>query len=559
MNDLHLGLMSSGYSSETGNDLPSARRIAEILDEKDSFASYFAVGGRISAAQRLSEGMLEDAVHMKGPAEIIRDDLAMRLPHYMVPNRVTVLDALPLTVNGKIDSRALRELDAAAVTRPDAADLPPRTPTEEAVAALWQRALKQPAVSIRDDFFAGGGNSLIAVSLINRLNRQLGCTLPLQVLFECPTVEELARRIDRDSQIESSRLVLLRGSATATTGTRGATGAAGRRPVFCWPGLGGYPMKLRLLAGRIPGEQPFFGVQSHGVNVGEQPYPTLREMARQDVELIRRHQPEGPYTLWGYSFGARVAFEVAHQLEQAGQRVEQLFLIAPGLPPVNIAQTTKVETGFADAGFVSIMFSVFAGRLEHPLLAGCLEAVHDEETFISFICREFAFLDCDLVRRIVGVVKQTFSFTYTPEELATRRIQAPVTVFKADQDTDSFLDTPSGRRVGRVQTLQLRADHYGLLATSGVDELVAAVQSVLERRKIVMPHVSIKHFPVPLDAEAKSGLVAAITAALTDAFECAEEVVSISLEAVEKEVWTDQVYLPEIVNGRATLVKEPNY
>ena len=89
-------------------------------------------------------------------------------------------------------------------------------------------------------------------------------------------------------------------------------------------------MNLRLLASKMGGDQPFFGVQAHGINPGETPYATIKEMAAEDIKAIKRQQPTGPYTLWGYSFGARVAFETAYQLEQAGEQVDHLFLIAPG-------------------------------------------------------------------------------------------------------------------------------------------------------------------------------------------------------------------------------------
>src|SRR4029450_12702493 len=102
--------------------------------------------------------------------------------------------------------------------------------------------------------------------------------------------------------------------------------------VYCWPGLGGYPMNLRLLADRIGIDRPVYGVQAYGINPGETPYPSIKEMAAEDLRAITRIQPDGPYPLWGYSFGARVAFETAYQLERAGHTVENLFLIAPGSP-----------------------------------------------------------------------------------------------------------------------------------------------------------------------------------------------------------------------------------
>ena len=74
-----------------------------------------------------------------------------------------------------------------------------------------------------------------------------------------------------------------------------------------------------------------------------------------------------------------------------------------------------------------------------------------------------------------------------------------------------------------------------------------------------MPHVNIKHFPVPLDKEQEDALVTAVTTALTEALGCDEGAVSIALEPVEPEFWNEQVYVPEIVNRKNLLRKSPNY
>jgi len=549
MNALDLGLMSSGYSSETGNPLPSARRIADIVGLGPDAASYFAVGGRISAEQRLSEGMKEDSVHMRGPAEIVKDNLAESLPPYMVPNRVTVLDSFPLTPNGKIDHQALRELDKTAVDDTEAPVVPPRTPTEEAIAALWRTVLRQERVSIRDNFFAAGGHSLTAVNLVGRINRELGSSLPLQVLFDAPTIAELARRVDREPATALPRLVRLR------------AGDSGR-PVFCWPGLGGYPMSLRLLAGRLDLERPFLGVQAHGINPGEIAYPTFDEMVARDIELVRQVQPVGPYTLWGYSFGARVAFEAAHQLERSGERVDEVILIAPGKPPVEVRDEapTAAAVSFTDRTFVSILYSVFAGNLEQSAVDACLAATHDEDSFVAFVCGRFEHLERELVRRIVGVVRRTFLFEYAPDELAERSVQAPITVFRADGDQDSFLDSGHALSSTPLTIGRLKADHYELLRANGIDELVTAIQAArLPRKAFGVPHVSIKHFPNNLEADQISALVDAITSAVRTAFSVDEGAVSIALEPVAQDVWTERVYIPEIVEGTGKLVKAPNY
>lgn len=470
MNEQSLGFMSCGYSSKTGYDLPAAKRITSILAEsgRGTGPLYFFVGGKVSEEQQFDRGMREDVVHMKGPTEMIKDDLVNFLPDYMIPNKVVVFDRLPLTANGKIDVKALAASDRTDVDSKDRPFVAPRTNTERRVAVLWKKVMKLETVSTQDDFFASGGNSLLAVRLVNQLNKEFGSTLPLQVLFEAPTVELLARKVGGTAEA-SSRLVPLEIAGSG-------------EPIYCWPGLGGYTMNLRLLAGSTGLDRPFYGVQAHGINAGEAPYSTIREMAAEDVRMIRELQPEGPYTLWGYSFGARLAFESAYQLEQAGQRVDNLFLIAPGSPKVRARDALAHGSApvYANKAYLTILFSVFAGTISGPVLEQCLETVTDEDGFVSFISSRLPELDADVVRRIVGIVAQTYEFNYTFRELAERRINAPITVFRARGDDYSFLENSSGFSAQAPTFVDLAADHYTLLKEKDIGELVAAIHAQLD-------------------------------------------------------------------------------
>lgn len=467
-NGCGLGLMSSGYSSKTGNPLPTALRIDDILASCgiESGASYFFLGGRVSDEQILSEGMQEDAVHMKGPAELIKDELAKFLPDYMVPSRALILDELPLTANGKVDSKALASSDA--VTSPDTASpyVTPETPTERWLAEAWGGALRYEAVSVHDEFFASGGDSLIAVGLINKINKEFGRHLPLEVLFAYPKLGDLAARIESAASETSSRAVLLHDEGDG-------------KPVFCWPGLGGYSMNLRLL-GRAAGMgRPFYGIQAYGINTGEVPYPTVREMAAADVVEIRRLQPEGPYMLSGYSFGARVAFEAAWQLEQLGEQVENVLLICPGNPKIRGADGDRFgrEASYANQAYVTILFSVFTGSISGPDLDRCLAATRNEDSFVSFMQSLLPALGVSLIERITRIVGETYEFDYSFSELNERSLSATVTIFKASGDDYSFIEGRSGFCAAAPTVVELEGDHYGVLKEHGVDELVSAIRA----------------------------------------------------------------------------------
>jgi amino acid adenylation domain-containing protein len=128
-------------------------------------------------------------------ASELRSFLQEKLPEYMVPASFVVLDTLPSLPNGKINRQAL------AATPQSTLDLrddfvAPRTPAENAIAAIWAELLKLNRVSVHDNFFELGGHSLLATQAISRLRNIFQAALPLRTLFEAPTVAGLAKYID---------------------------------------------------------------------------------------------------------------------------------------------------------------------------------------------------------------------------------------------------------------------------------------------------------------------------------------------------------------------------
>ncbi|NII54937.1 non-ribosomal peptide synthetase [Luteibacter sp. SG786] len=197
----HLGRLDfqvkvRGYRIEPGEiesvltDAPEVVR-AVVMAREDRpgdvrLVAYVVVDGQLRRDDDL-EGML-------------RERLRARLPDYMVPQHILVLDAIPLLPNGKIDRKALPPPVAHSVAAPGQRTAP-RNEDERRVAAAMEAVLCLPDLDIRDDFFALGGHSLLAAQLTARLNREFGVTLSFRTLFDAPTIEQLAAAIG--SQVAS--------------------------------------------------------------------------------------------------------------------------------------------------------------------------------------------------------------------------------------------------------------------------------------------------------------------------------------------------------------------
>ncbi len=178
-----------GYRIETGE-------VESALIEHPAVHAAVVLATDALGADRQLVGY---AAVSQGGREVAIDELrvhvAQRLPSYMVPAALVTMDALPLTVNGKVDRAALPAPTTSA-TVAGARVIPPRTETEHRVARLWTEVLGREPVGVRDNFFDLGGHSLLATRLVFRLREELGLVLPLRLLFAEPTVEGVAGALD---------------------------------------------------------------------------------------------------------------------------------------------------------------------------------------------------------------------------------------------------------------------------------------------------------------------------------------------------------------------------
>ena len=257
--------------------------------------------------------------------ERLRRGLAAKLPAYMVPSVFVMLDALPLSANGKVDRNALPEPNSeAAMTRqrPSA----PRTETEQKLACLWAQTLGVERVGVHDKFFEIGGHSLMAVRLLARIEAAFGRLLPLAVFFRAQTVAEMAAvLLERPKNDPSPGILTLR------------SGDHRRPPLFLVHSHTGEHLAWRPLIECLGNDRAIHALTLPQVAGAPQPFLTIEALAAHHVEQICAVEPNGPYHIAAYSFGATVASEIAVQLSARGREIGVLAAIDWAPAPRHLA------------------------------------------------------------------------------------------------------------------------------------------------------------------------------------------------------------------------------
>jgi thioesterase domain-containing protein/acyl carrier protein len=290
-----------GYRIELGE-------IETVLNEHPAVGKGVVMAWDDGAGSKQVAAYVEAAPGHEASVADLRQYLDARLPNYMVPAAIIVLDSIPLTPNDKIDRKRL--------PHPGQLDLwpandyvAPRTPLETELADIWARALNRERVGIRDHFFELGGNSLQAALLFIQIEARTGHRLPLATLFQAPTIEQLAAVMADDSWAAPwNPLVPIQPNGA-------------KPPFFCVHGHGGDVVGYHDLARLLGPDQPFYGIQAKGLNGHDEPHTDIDNMVADYVHWVRSVQPHGPYYLGGYCYGGVVAYEMARQLEAAGEEV----------------------------------------------------------------------------------------------------------------------------------------------------------------------------------------------------------------------------------------------
>ncbi len=213
----------------------------------------------------------------------------------------------------------------------------PRNDVERTLTGFWQDLLGVGKVGVEDSFFDLGGHSLIAVRLFAMVKKAYRVDFPISILFEAPTVAACAALIidqiglpDEVAKPDAAPRAPQRRFTHIVPMHRGEGGA--RTPFFLVAGMFGNVLNLRHLAQLLGGDRPFYGLQARGLYGDAAPHDSFVDAARDYIAEMRQVQPHGPYLLGGFSGGGLIAWEIARQLEAAGEAVPLVVLLDTPIP-----------------------------------------------------------------------------------------------------------------------------------------------------------------------------------------------------------------------------------
>ncbi|MBN1479447.1 amino acid adenylation domain-containing protein [candidate division KSB1 bacterium] len=257
----------------------------------------------------------------------LRNAVKQKLPEYMIPADFVILANLPLNRHGKVD---VHKLPAPTRLLHDEA-IAPRDMVELKLLHIWSQYLNRSALGVRDNFYECGGYSLLAVQVAAEIQKQFQQNIPLTVLIEHPTIEQLAIFLRKKySPVHWSPLVPIQPNGS-------------RRPIYCVHPAGGTVFQYIDLAYCLGETQPFYGFQAPGTENEQNPLSRVEDMAAYYNKVLLNFQPESPYILAGWSFGGHVAFEMARQLDAMGHRISLLALLDTPAPPLQVEQDMPVD------------------------------------------------------------------------------------------------------------------------------------------------------------------------------------------------------------------------
>ena len=317
---------------------------------------------------------------------------------------------------------------------------------------------------------------------MSQIHQHFQINLPLATLFQSPTIEQLAVVLGSSSYREFwSPLVPIQPKGALT-------------PFFCVAGAGGNVLYFHHLARYLGKDQPFYGIQAQGLDGETKPLQSIEEIACHYIEAIQTVQPAGPYFLGGHSFGGKVAFEMAQQLQRQGQSVAYVAILDTSAPIPEL--NPKVDVSNWDNArwmceIVVLVEELFGENLQisYEVLASLTP-----EKQLNYFKQQLEMVgvlppqaDIKLLRGFLQVFRTQCQVDYVPHNTSP----TPITLFRAQEISSQqensphlFQDPARGWNQfsdGEVEIHTVPGNHISMMSEPHVKVLAQKLQKSLEQ------------------------------------------------------------------------------
>ncbi len=380
----------------------------------------------------------------------VRQKLSGRLPRYMVPTQLVILDELPVNHNGKADRVALAKIEVELNTKREY--VPARSEVEASLVAIWEEMLGIDKIGVHDNFFEMGGHSLLAIQLISRINNHFKTNLAVTALFDQPTIDLFVKNIPQSVSLHNLSMPVL---AKLNSGQRTPA-------FFCSPAISGHLSYFSELKNQIGDQLDFYGFRAVGLDGVDVPLQTIHQMAKANIEEMQKVDPTGPYFIGGYSFGARIAYEMALELELRGFEVYRLVIFDIAVQGLTINRILD-DTNSYEQHLIDWTAS-YAGKWDKTVNIDeqTLQQLSREDQY-DLIRRKLKDLEIEVTNLFIkgysGVWINNYLLQYDPD--LSKKVKAPITVFKVASNEEEYgWETLT---TNTVDTIELPGNHNTII------------------------------------------------------------------------------------------------
>ena len=416
----------------------------------------------------------------------LKEEIRKELPEYMVPSVFVEIDKIPLTTNGKIDRKALLQIESTVLRDREYEGV--TNETEKRLVELWADILEIEGIGINDNFFDLGGHSLIATTLVFRIHKEFNVEVPVIEIFRKPTIKDVANYIinlQSNSLIKSNKnLIKLKEGKKENKNIFLVHAGSGE--------VGGY---IEFCQG-IDDDYSCWGIKLDGFEDCTPQNITIEKLAKKYIEVMKKVQENGPYYVAGWSLGGTITLEIAKKLEDSNEEIALVALV-DSVPPKEELLSEQLELS-VESEKRTIKKYIEDQRIEEKinnihtidelwiLVIDYLEKTeYDVEDIKRMLNEDFGkaipnFENLD-IRQLIYYINVIRSLANARDKyIPNIKINTPIYYFEADSSSIKDKENWGQYSDSGIRYYKIKGDHYTVFQKPQVSEFAQSFNDLLK-------------------------------------------------------------------------------